>query len=374
MVSRSGQCCVLMALFGCGAHRADPSRVIVVEAAPTVSMVRTAQPTALAPWSHRQGMYAGPPISQKPQVAWTLSLPGPVVLPLTTDGAQVYAVSDGNVYAIALDGSKRWTARVDAVGTALPHAGGVAVALATGRVVHLSSDAGVTGRWLIGDVETRSTPLTFQDAVVAISVDGWLITSTDEAIKLTSAPVSDIAADEERIYLGTNDGEAIALDRSGVIWQTQLPGPVIGHPVVGEHSVFFATGPAGDRPGGVTAVRRIDGETTWEVELGLGASTAPALGRFLIVPCRSSELIALDLEHGGARWRFPGYADFSVTPALTQGDVYAGNADGRLHRVDMHDGGEAWSIDLGATITGEPLLIEGLLVVGLADGRVVGLK
>ncbi len=63
-----------------------------------------------------------------------------------------------------------------------------------------------------------------------------------------------------------------------------------------------------------------------------------------------------------------------MTPALGDQVVYAGNADGRMHRVDLHDGGEAWSVSMGATITGDPLLVDGMLVVGLTDGRVVALQ
>jgi len=144
--------------------------------------------------------------------------------------------------------------------------------------------------------------------------------------------------------------------------------------VLSADTVYMTYGAGGGMPGGVAAVSREDGTLRWTSSMRVGPSAGPALGNVLVVPGKSGELVAMDASHGGIRWRTPGYGPFTVKPLVVGGTVFAGNADGRVHRVDLDDGGEAWALDLGATITGDPILIQGRLVFGLTDGRLVCLK
>ncbi len=358
----------------CAVRRADPSRVVALQAPVNAVQAPEATVQEAAPWSHREGFWPGPVVLQMPTVRWELALPGPVVRPLAVDHACIYAVAAGNVYCIGRNGEKRWTARADVVGVLAPHEEGLVVSTGDNQVILLEPETGALKETIIDDVRARSAAIRFQDAWVVVTADGFLRSSDGDQNKLTDAPVSGIASDGERIFLGTGDGQALAVDRSGIIWEADIGGPAIGHPVVGPNHVFLSVGEGGDESGGVVALEREEGRVIWRAALGHAPATAPALGEILVVPGRAGELSALDPSHGGTRWRFPGTGGFTVTPALGDQVVYAGNADGRMHRVDLHDGGEAWSVSMGATITGDPLLVDGMLVVGLTDGRVVALQ
>jgi outer membrane protein assembly factor BamB len=144
--------------------------------------------------------------------------------------------------------------------------------------------------------------------------------------------------------------------------------------VLGDDSIFVVYTGSADITGGVISLSRTTGEIRWSGTFGGNPGAAPALGDLLVVPGRNGELVGLDPSHGGVRWETPGYGGFTIQPALTEGTAYAGNADGRIHRVDLHDGGEAWAVELGATVTGDPVIVDGHLIVGLTDGRLVCLK
>jgi outer membrane protein assembly factor BamB len=251
---------------------------------------------------------------------------------------------------------------------------GLLVPRADGRIAVLDPQTGEVLRETKPAGPTSASPVLVEGVIAWTTVDGVFATSDGVREQVSGAALTDLAADGTLVYVGSRDGHLLALDRSGVIWDAQLPGPAVAHPVVGDASVFVAYAGTQAGPGGVAAVSRREGKVRWSSSIPGGPGAGPALGSLLIVPGRSGELVALDPDHGGVRWKSPGTAAFSVQPVLAGGMAYVGNADGRIHRIDLHDGGEAWSVDLGGPVTGDPVLLDGRLFVGLADGRLVCLK
>jgi outer membrane protein assembly factor BamB len=311
---------------------------------------------------------------QRPEIAWTNTLAGPIVFPITTDGQVTYAVAAGSVYAMDTEGLKRWVVHVQAAGPAVVSSIGLLVPRADGRIAVLDPSTGSVLRETKPAGPTSAAPVLVEGVIAWTTEDGVFATSDGVRKNVSGGALTDLAADGTLVYVGSRDGHLLALDRSGVIWDAQLPGPAVAHPVVGDGSVFVAYAGTQEGPGGVAAVSRTDGKVRWSSSIRGGPGAGPALGALLIVPGRSGELVGLDPHHGGVRWKSPGTAAFSVQPVIAGGMAYVGNADGRVHRIDLHDGGEAWSVDLGGPITGDPVLIDGRLLVGLADGRLVCLK
>jgi outer membrane protein assembly factor BamB len=297
-----------------------------------------------------------------------------VVHPLTTDGRAIYAVANGNVYAVDTTGVTRWTAEVQATGPAVASEVGILVPCKSGGLTLLAPKTGAVIRQTSAAGPTHAMPVFLEGVMAWVTTEGVLATSDGGRQRVTSAAMSDIASDGTRIFVGTAKGEFFAIDRTGILWQRSLPGPAVAHPIVTKDMVYMTFGPHEGEPGGVTALGRKDGLTKWTSTMRMGPAAGPALGEVLLVPGKSGELVALDPRSGGTRWRAPGYGAYSVKPVIVGETAFAGNADGRLHRVDLHDGGEVWAVELGATITGDPVLVDGRLVVGLTDGRLVSLR
>ena len=365
----------ILALTTLGCARARPvERVVQLSDSPQLEGPAEVGDKASDPWSWRTGRWQGQAPLPRPEIAWTNTLAGPVIYPLTTDGELLFAVAGGTVYAMDQQGIKRWTAEVQAVGPAVVEDVGLLVPLAAGRVGVFSAQTGELFKQT-EPVQGRPAAPTLVDGVIAWTTAGGLLATSDGGRQMISeSALAEIAVDRGQIYVGTKDGFFLRADRSGVLWRVPLPGPAVAHPVLDSSKVYVAYAGSETSSGGVVALARNDGALQWQADIRGGVSAGPALGALLVVPGRSGELLGLDPQHGGVRWKTPGYGPFTVQPLLANGMAYAGNADGRIHRVDLHDGGEAWAVDLGSTITGDPVLLGGKLYVGLTDGRLVCLK
>ena len=312
-------------------------------------------------------------MSARPVARWTKNLGGPVRHPITTDGTHLFAVSSGAVHCFSADGTLKWRTEANADGAVLPHETGLYVPTGFGvmQVLDPSSGAIVTSHG--GQVPVQSIPLWLGNSLAWVNKDGVIVTPQSTSAPALNGPASDAASDGQRLVVGNAMGEVVAASHGGPHWRLQLPGPIVAHPVIDEDKVYVAFGINDGQPGGIAAIRIVDGSLIWITHLRYGPGAAPALGTHVVVPGREAELVALDRSHGGIRWRSPGPAVFTVQPAVVGDAIYAGDAEGRVHRVDMADGGTAWSLELGAAITGAPVIVGDLIAVGTADGRIVAL-
>jgi outer membrane protein assembly factor BamB len=224
----------------------------------------------------------------------------------------------------------------------------------------------------LGTIRTPALPI--DGRMAWVERDGVLITADTQNGPHILGPVSDAASDGNHIFFGNIHGDFAAVNEQGVLWRSKVPGPVTGHPVVGDGVVFVCFGARGSQRGGLAALNIHDGSEVWVAYVGSSPSAPAALGEFLIVPSRSGDLIALDARHGGMRWRAPGSSMHTTQPAIVDDAIYVGNGLGRLQRFDMTDGGNVWSIELDAPISGDPVISGNLIVVGTSDGRLVGLS
>jgi hypothetical protein len=211
---------------------------------------------------------------QRPEIAWTNTLAGPIVSPITTDGKLLFVVAAGSVYAMDTEGLKRWTAQVQAAGPAVVSSIGLLVPRADGRIAVLNPSTGEVLRETKPAGPTSASPVLVEGVIAWTTDDGVFATSDGEREPVSTAALTDLAADETRIYVGSRDGHLLAFDRSGMIWDAQLPGPAVAHPVVGETSVFVAYAGTQAGPGGVAAVSRTEGKLLWSrpywADLGRG--------------------------------------------------------------------------------------------------------
>ncbi len=94
----------------------------------------------------------------------------------------------------------------------------------------------------------------------------------------------------------------------------------------------------------------------------------------------TSAVLAIDLESGQERWRFPSALDqsklFYAPPALTaEGQLVVGGFDGVVYILDADNGRLVWSFDEAqGRILGGPIVDEELTYVASADGTLYAIN
>ena len=154
---------------------------------------------------------------------------------------------------------------------------------------------------------------------------------------------------------------------------TSLPGPISFHPILVESSVFVGFEATSTESGGVARLDIDDGSSVWTTSLSAHLAAPLAAGSHLIVSDQDGEVVALDFDHGGVRWRSPSPARPQSQPAVVGEAVYSANSSGQIRRIDMADGGTVWTVDLGSPVITPVVAVSGQLLVGTLDGRVLSL-
>lgn len=159
-----------------------------------------------------------------------------------------------------------------------------------------------------------------------------------------------IAVIDGTIYLGTDDGEIIALspEDGTQIWRQQvdLPEFMVVNPIAGGDGTVFAAG-----TGAIVALEAASGRLEWEVTTEIGKLSAPAVADDVVYVGASNEsysgdLFALDAATGEELWRIEtriyrgGDHDrggIVQGPAVVDGLVYVVTMAGDLYAVTEQD-------------------------------------
>jgi len=363
---------MLMGAIGCAsAKRPVPKTVkadpIVAETAPNLRVTET----PFGPWSTGQGHWPDTAAISDPQIGWAHQLRGPITHPMTTDGLRIFTTAAGTVYCFNADGQILWEAQINADGSPIPYKDGVYVPTGLGVVQRIDVDTGKITKSFGGKHPIRIAPFTLGGDLVWIDNIGQMFGAAGKTSIRVPGPIIGASSDGESALIGTDDGRLHSLSADGVVWSLALTGPMVGHPLIYANQVFVAFLGQHDEPGGMMAIDKITGTSIWSAPFSHDPIQAPAIGEHLVVANRKPELVAIDRNHGGIRWRAPGPAQDTIQPAVADDAIYTGDGSGRLRRVDMNDGGTVWKMELGSPITGEGVVINNRFVVGTADGRII---
>jgi outer membrane protein assembly factor BamB len=300
-------------------------------------------------------------------------LPGPITQPLSTDGARVYAVAEGRVHCLALDGKELWSIGAAASGGVAVTDQGPVVGTESGKLVVLDPKDGATLRSTVGGGPVRGAPVQLATSVGWVTVHGTIASTANWGREVALSAAGGAAADGDTLYVATLEGEVLAATRDGVTWQAGLPAPAVEGPALDAERVYVPVGSAAGQPGGVLAFDRAGAEV-WRRRTEFQPAAPLSVGAHVYVPDKDGHVYALDPATGAVAWAAEGFGEFGAQPLVAGGSVYAGNGDGNLYRIDAYDGGVVWKAPLGAPVTGDPVLVDGMIVVGLANGRIVALK
>jgi outer membrane protein assembly factor BamB len=322
-----------------------------------------------------QGLYGG----TGSDLTWTYLTGGairsaPVIGP---DGTAYVASDDGRLYAIAGDGSSRWSYYCKCQGSASP-------VLASDGTIYLgSSDKYLYAIRADGTLKWKRLLSGRIDSSVTLGPDGtiycgcldykfyainpldgsqrWVFTAGG-AISSSPALGSDGA-----VYFGCQDGSLYALNSTGSQRWRFSPGS-------GAFRTSPAIGPDGTlylgAAGGYFYAVRSNGTQKWRVATGsdVRSSAAVSSNGTIFFGCRDHKLYAVS-PLGVVQWTFAASHYVDSSPAVgIDGGVYFGSSDGRLYSLNP-DGTERWRYDVGAPITSSPAIgPAGALFLGADNG------
>ena len=364
---------IVVTSLGCSANRRPVSKRLtaLAEVQPTASTAIA--PEAPGPWHHRQGRWAGRAIATAPTIQWAVPTQGPVVHPIRFDGERVFAVAGGEVLALTPSVEVLGRVMVDADGPVGFGDAGVFVPTRSGTVLVLDPSNGTRMESHSGRHPIKTVPLPLGPAVAWVDGTGGLMTTSGPFGQLLEGPISDAATHDSILVLGNAKGDVVATSTTGTRWQTRAPGPVLHHPVLDGDRAYIAYGTHDARHAGLRALDLATGDVIWETRLRFRPSGPPALGPHVIIADSNAEVLALDLNHGGIRWRAPTPSTVAGQPTIQSDAIYISRHDGHIDRMDMADGGTVWSLDVGGAATGQMCQTDSGIVLGTADGRIIGL-
>lgn len=182
------------------------------------------------------------------------------------------------------------------------------------------------------------------------------------ALKL---PVSaGLAADDKQLYLGTREGEIIALDKSrGTIrWRTPVSSEILAAPAVTADGSMVIVQTV---DGNVHAVDGVSGTKRWtyqglEHALSLRGTASPAIYQNIVITgLADGKISIINLATGkkvgeyvvaqpSGRTELERMVDVDGTPVLSGEMLYAVSFQGRLVAVNLRSGKLEWSRNLSA--------------------------
>ena len=160
----------------------------------------------------------------------------------------------------------------------------------------------------------------------------------------------------DRVYLTTEDGRALALDRDTgrQIWEYHTDAPVYSSPAVAGDLVYF--GLPSKR---FVALDRETGVLRWEIDLGNPVLADPiVVDGTVYVGSTDSRLYALDAATGRKLWSYKTEDWIYARVAFVDDLVAINSRDGLLHIVDTKTGRKRFVYDSGWSMNGGPVIHE----------------
>lgn len=183
----------------------------------------------------------------------------------------------------------------------------------------------------------------------------------------------------ETVFIGDYEGWLYAVDRSSgeLLWEEQLGGSIGASPVVYQDHVFMAV-EYPDPDGRVFVVDAETGRTRFKTgKLGdhphSSATIDPSRGLF-VVGANNGSFSAWDFVDEQPAWELTftapdGSAQIKATAAVDGDTAWITSWDDALHAVDLDSGAEQYAFETSGNSMSSPSLLDGVVTFGSHDGR-----
>ena len=146
-------------------------------------------------------------------------------------------------------------------------------------------------------------------------------------------------------------------------------------PVVYDDQMFIA-----DRKGRVVSLNAETGKKNWQVKTEVAVSAGPGAGGGLVLLGTSNaEVLALSADDGTLLWKSNVSSEVFSVPQVDLDKVIVQTVDGNVSALDIYSGEELWVHDRSIPVltlrgTSTPAVENGLVVAGFANGKLVALS
>ncbi|MFO7546000.1 MAG: protein kinase [Trueperaceae bacterium] len=218
--------------------------------------------------------------------------------------------------------------------------------------------------------ESSQPPMVIEERLFLTSRDGtvralaWpsgeVVWQRDEADVLGMAPFGRdlVVAAGSALERWTAEGDTL--------WSTPMDAPAATAPTVHRGLAFVAS-----RDGWLHAVRANAGAHAYKVEVGVVATPPSAVDGMLLIPVRSGEIHAFDVEKREVVWSYDLEGEVWATPVVWNQVVYAVSWGQRLHALSLKTGDDIWTRPLPSPVTATPVLAAGALYVATEGGELI---
>ena len=304
---------------------------------------------------------------------------------LARDGSVYFGSTDRSVYALAPDGSVRWSfatgGLIDTCSPAVADDGTIYVGSNDGTFYAFNPDGTQLWTRAFGSTAPVSnSPALAADGTIYVKAgNGFLyaLNPADGAIKwrinvnATASYASPVVAPDGTIYQGSEDRRLYAVNPDGTLkWTYTADNDIYTAPAIdAAGNVYFAVLNTG-KLFSVTPA----GALRWTYAgASLGCSSSPALSRdgsTVYFGGYDSKLHAVNTTDGAVRWTYAlGSEVRASSPAVdSNGVIYLGCYDNRLYAVNA-DGTLKRTYDMGNWIRSCPAILGNTLYVGSNDRK-----
>ena len=151
-----------------------------------------------------------------------------------------------------------------------------------------------------------------------------------------------------------------------VRWSFAGPNSPLNPPSVVGNLVYVGT-----EDGRALALNRDSGGVKWEHQEGVPAGSSPAVaGDLVIFAFRSGPLVALHKDTGEVAWRIDLRSPIYASPVVAEGVLFLGAGDSNLHAIDVADGSELWTFSTDDWVVSSVSYAENTVVLVSQSSRI----
>ena len=181
-----------------------------------------------------------------------------------------------------------------------------------------------------------------------------------------SAVVGDWPQGRRNVENSGFTSEALPVPQS-VSWSYKTSKALLAAPAVVGQRVYLNT-----EDGKTVALDRDTGQTVWEYQSGIPSRSTPAVAEDLVVvSLLHGFIVGLDRETGAVRWKKDLESVVYASPLIADGSVYIGAGDReKLYALDAATGQKRWEFDIGEWAVAEVAYADNSIVV-VSSGSVI---
>jgi eukaryotic-like serine/threonine-protein kinase len=153
------------------------------------------------------------------------------------------------------------------------------------------------------------------------------------------------------------------------LWRYDAESPATTPPIVHKLHACFVT-----QEGWVHSVDAVTGKGKFKIKLGNVAATPSAKDGLLLLPERSGELHAFDIEKREVKWSYDLEGALWASPICWHRNVYAVSWSNVVRCLSLKTGDDVWEHDLQAAVTATPIIAAGVLYIVTENGGLVALE